>query len=550
LAARGVASGLALSLCVLCGAGGPVAPAAAQPATPGDSSSAGAAPLDGTTIDRMVYERLGILEPVPTGPVGFVARLAEDLHVRTRESTVRRHMLLARGDRWSESLARESERALRALDIFDRVWIDARRTGDSTVATVHTRDSWTTSPEFTLERGGGRTYGSIGLRERNLLGRGQTIAFSYREAPEGISRSLDVSDPSVGGTRVRAAIGAANGTSGVFNVYAVERPFYAEDTRYAFGVRAERADNQVRLYSVGIQVAEFPRLLDRLEAYAGMGRRFGPSIVRLTASWWMQDRVLGEAVVVPGAPPEFATAEEDLSLRRLALEARWWRPRFAERTRVDGLTGVEDIDLSTLVAITGGGSLEALGSTADEGYLGARLAIGGSRRRLGFGWVRGSGSMRLTDGPQEATGRVDARWVNQAIPRHTLVVAVLAAGGYNTAPDFQLVVGGLSGLRAHGVHALSGDRLWRWNAESRWLVGREMFQMLSVGAAAFWDAAITRGRGSGDLPWQHDAGFGLRLALPGSAVTRVARFDIAWPISPVGPGPREPVFSFSSSQAF
>ena len=40
------------------------------------------------------------------------------------------------------------------------------------------------------------------------------------------------------------------------------------------------------------------------------------------------------------------------------------------------------------------------------------------------------------------------------------------------------------------------------------------------------------------------------IALPGSAVSRVARFDIAWPIAPVGPGPREPVFSFSSSQAF
>ncbi|MGH7732069.1 MAG: hypothetical protein ACRENJ_12565, partial [Candidatus Eiseniibacteriota bacterium] len=109
---------------------------------------------------------------------------------------------------------------------------------------------------------------------------------------------------------------------------------------------------------------------------------------------------------------------------------------------------------------------------------------------------------------------------------------------------------GLNGLRAHDVHALAGHRVWRWNAESRWLIGRDLFQAVSVGAAAFWDAARARGPGSGDEPWQHDAGLGLRIALPGSAVNRVARFNIAWPISPAGPGPREPVFSFSSSEAF
>ena len=99
-------------------------------------------------------------------------------------------------------------------------------------------------------------------------------------------------------------------------------------------------------------------------------------------------------------------------------------------------------------------------------------------------------------------------------------------------------------------HALSGDQLWRCNAESRWLIGRDFQHLLSLGGAVFWDAARTWGPGSGGLPWQHDVGFGLRLGFPRSALNRVARLDIAWPVVAYGPGPREAVFSFGSSQAF
>lgn len=546
-AARGVASVVALAACGACAAATWAAPpAAGDGAVRADSAAVPA----GLPIARVVLDRRGVLEPAPRGRLGALFRLADHLHVRTREGTIRRQLLIAPGDRWEADRARESERALRALDIFDRVRIEALRTADSARVIVHTRDSWTTSPEFTLERGGGRTYGSIEFSERNLLGRAKFVSVAYREAPEGISRSFEVSDPAVLGSRLRMRVGAASGSGGVFNTLVIDRPFYAEDTRLAFGLRAERADNQVRLYASGIQAAEFPRQLERVELYAGLGRRRRGIVRRLTASWLTLDRTLGGSVLEAGAPAGFAGDMERLHLRRFAVEGRLWQPRFVERTRVDGLIGIEDIDLSRLVALTGGVSLRPLGGTANEGFLALRLGAGTDRHRVGFGWLRATGSSRVLAGLREAAGVLDARWVNQALPRHTLVVAALGAAGYRTARDYQLVVGGLNGLRAHPVHGHSGSRLWRLNAESRWLLGRELFQLVSIGAAGFWDAARTYGAGSNGEPWQHDLGFGLRLSLPGSAVTRVARFDIAWPVSPAGPGPREPVFSFSSSQAF
>lgn len=302
-AAAGAASVLWLSAWGRCGAG---AAAAAEPASTAGAAAAdapdslaAAGPADGLPIQRIVFERRSVFDPAPPGAAGTVFRLIDGLHVRTREQTIRQQLLFLPRDPWSRDRADEIERALRALDIFDQVEIDARREADSAVVTVHTRDSWTTSPEFQLQRGGGHTYGSVEISERNLLGRAKFISLAYREAPEGISRSIEVSDPGMFGSRVQAVFVAANGTSGTRDVFGIERPFYAEDTPSAFGARNDRSDNQVRLYASGYQAAEFPRERRRIDAYAGIGRRHGSTIRRLTVSWLTLDRTLGPSVLAP-----------------------------------------------------------------------------------------------------------------------------------------------------------------------------------------------------------------------------------------------------------
>ncbi len=513
-------------------------------------SRAGASAPDGLPIARVDIEASGIFDPVPPGRLAPVYRLADRLHVRTRASTIRHHLLIAPGERWSKARGRESERGLRALDIFDLARVEGRPAADSVVVTVRTRDAWTTSPEFALERGGGQVFGSVQLSERNLLGRAQQLAIAYRQEPLGISRSIEATDPGVAGTRLRVSAGASHGTSGSTRSVAAGVPFYAEDTPLAFGVDAERASTTARLYDSGVEVATFARRVERLELAFGRGERHGRTIARWTASLLVWNRSLGGSALAPGAPSEFAGGEERLRVRRLAAEGRLWTPRFVERTAVEGLDGVEDFDLGRSLSATAGFSPRVLGGTDDEGYAALRLAAGADARGAGFGWLRLGLASRLRAGPREAHARLDARWVNQSLPRQTLVVAALGSAGWRNARDFQLVVGGLNGLRAYPVNALAGDRLWRFNAESRWRIGNNFLQLVSLGAAAFWDAARTWGPGSGDIPWQHDVGLGLRISFPHSALDRVARFDVAWPVSPSGQVPREPVLSFGSSQAF
>lgn len=551
-AARGVASVLGLWAGLACAPGRAQAldPAPGAAVESPGTGPVGPGAVEGSPIARIDVDPHGIFDTLPGGRLAALFRLADRLHVRTRSSTIRNHLLVQPGEPWSEARARESERVLRGLGIFDVVRVEGRPSGDSAVVQVWTRDAWTTSPDFSLERGGGQTFGSVQFSEHNLFGRAQQISVAYREDPTGISRSIEASDPGVDGTRVEVGVGASNGSSGTATSVTVGLPFYAEDTPFSFGFRAERAHTTARLFQGGAEVATFPRRLDRVELSFGAGRRVDGTIARLTGSFLVLDRSFGESAATPGAPVEFTGGEERLRVRRVVAEGRLWRPAFVERYGAERLDGVEDFDLGPSLAVALGYSPRALGANVEDGSMAFRLDAGADGGRAGFGWMRFGLGSRLVAGPRETTLRFEGRWFNQAIPRHTLVVAALGAGGWNQARDFQLVVGGLNGLRAHDVHALAGDQLWRFNAESRWLIGRDFMRLVSLGTAVFWDAARTWGPGSNGAPWQHDVGLGLRVGLPRSALNRVARFDVAWPLSPAQADGREAVFSFGSSQAF
>jgi hypothetical protein len=515
------------------------------PAATADS----AAELEGLTIARVEIRARNIFDPVPGGPLAPIYRLGNRLHIRTRTRTVRQQLLFAPGDAWSGERCDESARVLRQLDFLEPQRLEPRREGDSVVVLVETRDSWTTSPELNLERGGGEQFGTVGLTERNLLGLGKSFSVAYHEDPTGISRNLSYRDPAVLGSRIQFAYGAAAGAVGSTDVLSLSHPFYALDAPWAFGASWLRSSSVLRLFQSAGEIASLDQRLHEGEVWGGRGLSSDGTIVRAVASLLVRDRDLGPSRLAPGAPPEFAGGDEKLQLRRVGVEVSAWRPNYIVREDVDRIGHVEDFDLGSAVGIKLGLSPYVLGGTTDEGY--ARLRVqGGAETPLGFGFVRGSASTRLRRGPLEVLREADARWFIASRSGHVLVLAAHAAAGSRVARDFQVVVGGLSALRAYPVQALAGRELVRLNAEQRWVLGRNYWDLVSIGTAAFYDAARAWGPGAAGTGWFNAAGFGLRLATPHTALGPVLRVDIAWPISPTRDGTREAVFSFGSSQAF
>jgi hypothetical protein len=522
-----------------------------EPAYGPASDSVVRARCEGATIRRVDIRCYDIFEPVPESRFSPVYSGANRLHVRTRQATVRSQILIAPGQIWTADRVLESQRLLRDLEYIEPEVIGSRLVGDSVDVLVTTHDQWTTQPELNVERGGGVTYGSVGLTERNMMGLGLAVSFALRTEPTGRTRSFGLTGRRLFGTQLEAQAKAATGTAGVSNSYYILDPFRSLDDTRSWTTSWSRADADQYLYENGLVSARFPFAARFAQAEYAVGGRTTDGVVhRVALGMALHDRHYGPTSFSPTSTIDVAAGEEELKLRWASLRYTLWRPDFIERRGIEVFDPVEDYDVGELASVEGGLAMRALGSTADEGIVKMRLDAGRETRRFGFGFARGRFSTRLRRAPVETVAQFDARWIQQPAEDVALVVAAHGEVAAEAPREVQSVVGGLNGLRAYGVQALAGTQVWRFNGEARWVAARNVLDLASLGGAVFADMARACGVGADGGPWHQDAGFGLRLSFPHSSLHQVARFDLAFPLSPTRDGHRSPVFSFGSSQAF
>ena len=506
---------------------------------------------EGLPIRRVDVHCLDIFDPVPLGRMHGFYGFANQLHVRTRERTVRMQLPLDAGDTWTTERLQETERLLRDLEFIEPDPVLSRVVGDSVDVLVVTHDQWTTQPELNLERGGGRTYGSIGLSERNLLGLGVGLSFSFREDPAGQTRNGSISGRHLFGTQLEGQFQAGTGRGGVSNAVSLRDPFRSLEDPLSWTASLWRAEANHQLFKDGSLAAEFPFRFHMTQLEWATGWRSPDGLVRRYAlAFARHDRWYGPTENEPGFEGTFPGGDEELKLRWVSGRIQYWRPEYIVRRGIELFDPAEDFDLGEMVGMEGGLALRAFGSTANEGLVRARLEAGRETRRFGFGYARGRFSSRLRGTPREAIATLDARWIQQPAQDLAIVMAAYGQAAAEAPREVQFVVGGLNGLRAYPVQALAGTQVWRFNAETRWVAARGIADIASVGGAVFVDAARAWGPGGDREPWHHDAGFGLRISFPHASLHQVARIDVAFPLSPTRDGKREPVFSFGSSQAF
>lgn len=140
--------------------------------------------------DRTVAVTYRIAE----GPRIYVQRIDITGNARTLDRVIRRNVRLAEGDAFNAAKIRRSRTLIQNLRFFSRVDINDSP-GDSPDEIVLTID---VEEEATGELTFGGGYSSndgpsaqVGIRERNLLGRGQDLALEFRIS--GLSQDIDLS---------------------------------------------------------------------------------------------------------------------------------------------------------------------------------------------------------------------------------------------------------------------------------------------------------------------------------------------------------------------
>ena len=137
---------------------------------------------------------IGITYEINEGPRVFVERIDIEGNVRTLDEVIRREFRLVEGDAFNSSKLRRSRQRIQNLGFFRTVEVDTLQgtAPDKTIVKVKVEEQstgdFTFGAGFSTDSG---PLGNIGLRERNLLGRGQDLRLNFTLS--GISSQIDLS---------------------------------------------------------------------------------------------------------------------------------------------------------------------------------------------------------------------------------------------------------------------------------------------------------------------------------------------------------------------
>lgn len=460
-------------------------------------------------------------------------RLADRLHIRTRESTIHDQLLIQPGEPFKGRLLEESERILRSTRYLQDASVVPIAYHDGVVdVAVITQDVWTLNPGISFGRQGGENTSGFELEELNLLGLGTQLSLGYRSGVDRTSTTLLYRDQHVRGTWWGLTTAYSDNSDGTTAEFTLDHPFYALDTRWAGGIELRSDDRIDSLYDRG-EISDQFETRERVgSAYYGWSRGLHDGWARRMTAGVTYDEnrftsILGETGATQTLP-----ADRKLVYPWLGIELV--QDDFETTRNRNQIEKTEDYLLGTRLQARVGFASPSFGADRSAFLLDAQLSRGfqpSDRQTL---LLESSIVGRLESGElADLVAGMSAHYYFRQSPRRVFFLGLSGDVSSNLDADHQLLLGGDNGLRGYPLRFQAGESRWLFTAEQRLFSNWYPFRLFNVGGAVFFDA----GRTSGDDPsgtrsegLLKDVGFGLRLGNSRSALGNVLHIDVAFPL--------------------
>jgi len=462
----------------------------------------------------------------------FLYRLANRLHIITKDPVVEKQLLFKPGDPYSKRLSDESERILRDNTYFYDVSITPQNRQDGSVdLLVNTRDVWTLKPGFSYSRTGGENKKSVNLEELNIFGRGQQLEFLRSSNIDRETTAFEFRDKHLGRSWTSLKLRLADNSDGHSNLFSAVRPFYALDARWAAGVTVLDDDRSSTLYQLGEKAAEYRHERDFVSAFGGWSDGLQDGWVRRYTLGVVSDENRFSEVIeatLPAAIP----ADRELVYPFFGVEIL--EDKFEKLANRDQISKTEDFLTGTRFSASLGWSSDSWGADRD-----ALLYALSANRSFGemskTAWLLSANASGRYESGESRNSLVnfEARYYRQQTEKRMFFAAVASTVGSKLDLDNPVELGGDTGLRGYPLRYQSGDSKVLVTLEQRYFWDWYPFRLFRVGGAIFADTGRTWGDnplGGPSSGWLSDVGFGLRFAPTRTGSRKIVHLDIAFPL--------------------
>jgi len=498
----------------------------------------------GPIIDAIEIVIEDVFEDSGLTPDSWAYRLANDLHIETKDVVIRRELLFREGEPLDREALAQTERNLRALPFLRRARIETHPAGTDGMGTVRVRvvvgDSWSTVPEARLAKVGNEWVWALGASEGNLFGRGKELEALHSSGLDRDETHVLFRDPRLFGSRVALSTYYSAASDGHHAAFGARRPFYSLDSLWSFRAGLEDFDRLDPLYQDGERIEQLRHTRRRTDfELARAVRRSETSALRLHLGYQLSED------------------EVELDIRKFGIVQVGLTSifhSFRKLTHVNRFERTEDINLGNEAAAFVGIATPSLGGEPGDSYF-----FSLSERR-GFslnsdGFLLGATSWQArhrNGGFENAVARFRLDLVQKVSPRRILLAKADYHHGANLDPEVQLRLGAESGLRGYPVRQFNGTRSLLFSVEGRWFVADDVLRLVSIGVAGFVDSGFAWPEGSKvalhDL--RSDVGVSLLLGANRVSASRPGvRLDLAYALNPIA-GRSPWLFSAGSQVGF
>src|ERR1035438_3289572 len=200
----------------------------------------------GAVIGKVDIDIRNIFDQTDARETNGLFLLANSLHIRTKNSTIRAQLLFVSGEKYRARKLAETERALRLLTyVYDAHVVPVRYVDGKVDIKVITKDVWTLSPGISFGRAGGSNDTSFNLQDTNFLGWGKTLQVSHGSTIDRTSDTVAWTDPNVFGSRWTSKLAYSDSSDGSNRSVQIAQPFYSLDAPWSAKITGVAFDRTV-----------------------------------------------------------------------------------------------------------------------------------------------------------------------------------------------------------------------------------------------------------------------------------------------------------------
>ena len=515
---------------------------------------------DDLVVRDIYVDNQNIFNPTRPKESGFIFRLANALHIKTKVHIIEKYLLFKRGDIFSERLLDESERLLRKTRNLQDALISYKVDGQLVDVYVATQDTWSLKPKVDYSHKGGVNKSELGIEEDNLLGLGIRTSISHLSDGERTSKILKINDDNLTGRWHALGLVYADSSDGSQKSLSFAQPFYALDTRNTYGFIYDNLDEEDIVYDYGKEQNKYRAQTQANDFFWGWSEGLtSKGVVRHSVGLINEDNrydALLNYVPPSDIPPidNPATPLIPLDLEEIYLPQNYHsfypyysldflQNKYKKVTNFERIGKTEDLYLGHKAGVQVGYGKESWGNDQERGYFEAyaEKAMLISAYNLVFfnADIKGRYALKNNaavgetpnDGFQNLITSASIRYYQTQNEHFKGYVDFYNWSTLRADKRDGLYMDPETGLRGYPLYYLSGTHLQKMSIEERFYSNIYFLQIFKLGAAVFYDIGHITGNINAEKDGIYqDVGLGLRLSNNRSSKGDVIHIDFSYPL--------------------